>query len=33
MAVGMDDFLQKPALMADVKNMIDRWLVPGPQQS
>lgn len=33
MSVGMDDFLQKPALMADMKNMIDRWLVPGPQQS
>ncbi|PWT95838.1 MAG: hypothetical protein C5B53_10820 [Candidatus Melainabacteria bacterium] len=22
---GMDDYLQKPALMADLKCMIDRW--------
>ncbi|MBS1952735.1 MAG: response regulator [Cyanobacteria bacterium SZAS-4] len=27
MAVGMDDFLQKPALMGDIKEMIDKWLV------
>jgi len=24
--VGMDDFLQKPALMDDLKRMIDKWL-------
>ncbi|MBI2812554.1 MAG: response regulator [Candidatus Melainabacteria bacterium] len=23
---GMDDFLQKPALMADIKSMIDKWM-------
>jgi CheY-like chemotaxis protein len=25
MAVGMDDFLQKPAMMADIKLMIEKW--------
>lgn len=25
MSVGMDDFLQKPALMGDIKGMIDKW--------
>jgi CheY-like chemotaxis protein len=24
---GMDDFLQKPALMNDVKRMVDKWTV------
>jgi CheY-like chemotaxis protein len=24
-AVGMDDFLQKPALMDDLKRMLDKW--------
>ncbi len=23
---GMDDFLQKPALMADIQKMIERWM-------
>lgn len=26
MSVGMDDFLQKPAMMADIKTMIEKWL-------
>jgi CheY-like chemotaxis protein len=29
---GMDDFLQKPALLADLKRMIDRWLAPVKEQ-
>lgn len=26
---GMDDFLQKPALLADLKQMLDKWLPHG----
>lgn len=26
MLVGMDDFLQKPALLNDIKRVTDRWL-------
>jgi CheY-like chemotaxis protein len=26
-SVGMDDFLQKPALMADLKRVLDKFLV------
>lgn len=26
LSVGMDDFLQKPAMMDDLKNMLDKWL-------
>ncbi len=26
--VGMDDFLQKPALLADIQRMLDKWLRP-----
>ena len=25
MSAGMDDFLQKPAMMADIKLMIEKW--------
>ncbi len=25
-AVGMDDYLQKPALLADIKGMLDKWV-------
>jgi CheY-like chemotaxis protein len=25
---GMDDFLQKPALLNDIKQIIDKWLPP-----
>lgn len=25
---GMDDFLQKPALIADIKGMLEKWLPP-----
>ncbi len=25
-SVGMDDFLEKPALMADIKRMLDKWI-------
>jgi len=28
LAAGMDDFLQKPALMPDFKRMLDKWLPP-----
>jgi CheY-like chemotaxis protein len=24
---GMDDFLQKPALLEDLKRMIDKWIL------
>ncbi len=24
-SVGMDDFLQKPAMMGDIKQMIEKW--------
>ncbi len=27
-SVGMDDFLQKPAMIADIKTMIEKWLPP-----
>jgi CheY-like chemotaxis protein len=27
LSCGMDDFLQKPALISDVKRMVDKWLV------
>ncbi len=32
---GMDDYLQKPALMADLKSMIDKWApnICGAKQS
>ena len=26
LSAGMDDFLQKPALLADLKRMLDKWL-------
>jgi CheY-like chemotaxis protein len=26
-AVGMDDFLQKPALMDDLKRVLDKWFL------
>jgi len=26
LSAGMDDFLQKPALISDLKKMADRWL-------
>jgi CheY-like chemotaxis protein len=26
LSVGMDDFLQKPALIADLKRMLDKWV-------
>jgi CheY-like chemotaxis protein len=26
LSVGIDDFLQKPALIADIKLMCDRWI-------
>ncbi|MBX9722267.1 MAG: response regulator [Candidatus Obscuribacterales bacterium] len=26
LSVGMDDFLQKPALIADIKRVLDKWL-------
>ena len=29
MSFGMDDFLQKPAMMGDIKQMIEKWLVDG----
>lgn len=32
MSVGMDDFLQKPAMMADIKFMIEKWL-PGASEA
>lgn len=25
---GMDDFLQKPAMLVDLKRMLDKWLAP-----
>ncbi len=31
-AAGMDDFLQKPALIADIKRMFEKWL-PAPLDS
>ena len=30
--VGMDDFLQKPALISDIKSMVDKFL-PGALES
>jgi CheY-like chemotaxis protein len=27
-ACGIDDFLQKPALLADIKRVLDKWCVP-----
>jgi CheY-like chemotaxis protein len=30
---GMDDFLQKPALLADIKAMLDKWLPAGHNES
>ncbi|CAN5315997.1 hypothetical protein BH10CYA1_BH10CYA1_54710 [soil metagenome] len=30
MTAGMDDFLQKPAMIADIKSIIDKWLVGDP---
>lgn len=29
MSVGMDDYLQKPAMIADIKTMIEKWLPDG----
>jgi CheY-like chemotaxis protein len=26
MSSGMDDYLQKPALLPDLKAMLDKWL-------
>ena len=26
--VGMDDFIQKPALLSDIKRALDKWLPP-----
>lgn len=30
LVAGMDDFLQKPALIADIKSMLDKWLSEEP---
>jgi two-component system sensor histidine kinase/response regulator len=27
MQAGMDDFMQKPALLGDIKKMVDKWLL------
>lgn len=27
LSVGMDDFIQKPALMNDIKRILDKWLL------
>jgi two-component system, NarL family, sensor histidine kinase BarA len=32
-SVGMDDFLQKPAMIADIKTMIEKWLPEGASSS
>jgi CheY-like chemotaxis protein len=29
---GMDDFLQKPALIADIKSMLEKWLPHSTKQ-
>jgi len=32
-SAGMDDFLQKPVLIADLKRVLDKWVLPTRQNS
>jgi two-component system sensor histidine kinase/response regulator len=29
-SAGMDDFMQKPALLNDLKTMVSKWVAPSP---